>query len=182
MAVETWEPVVGYEGKYEVSNLGRLRSLNYRMQKGVLKVLKTPPDADGYSRVNLSLRGKCTNHSVHRIVAEALLENPLKLPEVNHINENKSDNRVQNLEWCDRQYNINAGTLPSRLSVSRSVPVLAIDPVSKAIKFYFSSLSEVERSGFNRDEVSKACRGVRNTPYKGLQWLFEARVREVMPL
>ena len=111
--IEEWRPVVGYEGLYEVSNTGRVRSLDryvktcygsYRLHKG--KVLSPGIRPDGYLVVSLQYR----MFRVHRLVAEAFLPNPDNLPQVNHKDEDKSNNRVDNLEWCDSKYNNNYGT------------------------------------------------------------------------
>ena len=111
--IEEWRPVVGYEGLYEVSNTGRVRSVDryvktcygsYRLHKG--KVLSPGIRPDGYLVVSLQYR----MFRVHRIVAEAFLPNPDNLPQVNHKDEDKSNNRVDNLEWCTAKYNNNYGT------------------------------------------------------------------------
>ena len=115
--IEEWRPIVGYEGLYEVSNLGRVRSLDryvkcgyeaYRLQKG--KVLSPTKDTNGYLKVVLNCNGKHKSINVHRLVTEAFLPNPDNLPEVNHKDEDKTNNRVENLEWCTRKYNVNFGT------------------------------------------------------------------------
>ena len=115
--IEEWRPIVGYEGLYEVSSYGRVRSLdmyvkarygNYRLHKG--KVLSPGIRPDGYLFVNLTYNGKHKTITVHRLVAQAFLPNPDNLSEVNHKDEDKSNNRVENLEWCDRKYNLNYGS------------------------------------------------------------------------
>ena len=111
MIEEIWRPVVGYEGLYEVSNLGRVRSVDryyYRLHKG--KVLSLSKNANGYLKVVLSCNGKCKTIKVHRIVAEAFLPNPDNLPQVNHKDEDKTNNSVDNLEWCNAKYNLSYGT------------------------------------------------------------------------
>ena len=111
--IEKWRPVEGYEGLYEVSNTGRVRSVDryvktcygsYRLHKG--KVLSPGIRPDGYLVVSLQYR----MFRVHRLVAEAFLPNPDNLPQVNHKDEDKSNNRVDNLEWCTAKYNNNYGT------------------------------------------------------------------------
>ena len=115
--IEEWRPIVGYEGLYEVSSYGRVRSLdmyvkarygNYRLHKG--KVLSPGKDTNGYLKVNLCCNGKHKVISVHRLVAQTFILNPDNLPEVNHKDEDKSNNRVDNLEFCDRKYNVNYGS------------------------------------------------------------------------
>ena len=115
--IEEWRPIPGYEGLYEVSNLGRVRSVDryvkskgesYWLRKG--KMLSPTKDKNGYLKVNLSCNGKHNIIRVHRLVTEAFLPNPDNLPEVNHKDEDKTNNRVENLEWCDHKYNMNYGT------------------------------------------------------------------------
>ena len=115
MTEEIWRPIVGYEGLYEVSSYGRVRSLDryvkgksYRLHKG--KVLSPGKNSRGYLSAVLSYNGKHKAITVHRLVAETFLPNPDNLPEINHKDEDKTNNSVDNLEWCDRSYNNNYGT------------------------------------------------------------------------
>lgn len=116
--IEEWRTVKGYEGLYEVSSLGRVRSLDRydrmnRFWKG--RILNLHTGTGGYLFVALSSNGKEKNYLVHRLVAQAFLPNPDNLPQVNHRDEVKINNRVENLEWCDREYNINYGTIKDRI-------------------------------------------------------------------
>ena len=115
--MEIWKDIKGYEGLYQVSNKGRVKSLNYR-RTGKEGILKGKPDKDGYLRVGLCKNKKQKPFYIHRLVAKAFLPNPNNLPEVNHIDENKENNHVENLEWCDRKYNNNYGSRNERASVS----------------------------------------------------------------
>ena len=117
MTEEIWKPVVGYEGLYEVSSYGRVKSLDryvkysdgrIYLHKG--KVLSLAKDKNGYFVVSLYFNGKHNTIKVHRLVAQAFIPNPDNLPEVNHLDEDKTNNRVENLEWCDHKYNMNYGT------------------------------------------------------------------------
>lgn len=127
---EIWVDVKGYEGLYKVSNKGRIKSLarGYKNQYGefgakkeFIKIQKLNcfnkenKQERGYYVVNLARddRGKWVR--VHKLVAEAFIPNEKNLPEVNHKDENPSNNRVENLEWCDRKYNVNYGTLKERM-------------------------------------------------------------------
>ena len=103
--IEIWKPVKEFEGLYEVSNLGQVRSLNYKRTKGT-KILKLVIDKDGYLRVNLYKNGKQYNKKVHRLVTAAFIPNPEGKTEVNHIDGNKTNNRVENLEWVTHSENI----------------------------------------------------------------------------
>ena len=101
--IEEWRPVVGYEGLYEVSNTGFVRRVSDLM---VFKL----SDLKGYCIVRLRKDGKGKSYLVHRLVAQAFIPNPLNLPQVNHIDENKKNNNIDNLEWCTAKYNANYGT------------------------------------------------------------------------
>lgn len=96
---EIWKPIKGYEGKYEVSNLGRVKSLNYNRTKKE-KILKPTLSHNGYFIVTLSNNGKTKKFRVNRLIALTFIENHLNKETVNHINGNKLDNRVENLEWA----------------------------------------------------------------------------------
>ena len=115
--IEEWRPIEGYEGLYEVSNTGRVRSVDryvkysngqIHLHKG--KVLSPVKSNLGYLLVSLCCNGKYKSISVHRLIAQAFIENPDNLPEINHKDEDKTNNSVDNLEWCDRSYNNNYGT------------------------------------------------------------------------
>ena len=112
--MEEWKDVRGFKGLYEVSNLGRVRDKN-----GLLKEYNT----DGYIRVCLkkTLNGKRISRciGVHRLVAQAFIPNPHRYKEVNHKDENKSNNCVDNLEWCTRKYNVNYGTRTQRAAEAK---------------------------------------------------------------
>lgn len=104
MQQEYWKPVIGYEGFYEVSSLGRVRNRKGKVLKSDLR-LKT-----GYRYVVLCVDKKKFHANIHRLVAKAFIPNPDGLPIINHINEDRADNRVENLEWCDRSYNATVST------------------------------------------------------------------------
>lgn len=108
---EIWRDIKDYEGLYQISNLGRVRSLDrfikqalqYRLLKGRVKPCNKNPN--GYLKINLCKNGNSKTFLVHRLVAQAFLPNPNNLPEVNHKDENKENNYVDNLEWCTSRYN-----------------------------------------------------------------------------
>ena len=103
MENEKWKPIFGYNGLYEVSDLGRVRSI----YSGEWRVMRPAKNPNGYLFVNLKRDGRQKNFYIHRLVAQAFIENDnIFNTEINHINECKSDNRASNLEWCDRSYNL----------------------------------------------------------------------------
>ena len=111
--MEIWKDIEGYEGLYQVSNKGRIKSLNYK-RTGKEGILKGKADKNGYLIVFLYKNRKPKPFLIHRLVAEAFIPNVNDLPEVNHIDENKENNHVENLEWCTRKYNMNYGTRTKR--------------------------------------------------------------------
>ena len=102
--MEEWKEIPGYEGLYEVSNMGNVRNIRRNT------LLRLSKDCYGYTQVSLYKNSIRTGLRVHRLVAQAFLSNPDNLPQVNHKDEDKSNNRVDNLEWCDSKYNLNYGT------------------------------------------------------------------------
>ena len=113
MTEEIWRPILGYEGVYEVSSYGRVRSLDrYDGRNHFIKgrIMKRSYCSNGYLSIDLCLNGKIKKCLVHRLVALTFIPNPDNLPMVNHLDEDKTNNRVDNLEWCTAKYNINYGT------------------------------------------------------------------------
>lgn len=170
--MEEWRDIKGYENLYQISSRGRVRSLNYN-KTGKIKLLKPAKKNNGYLNVVLHKDGKMKNYLVHRLVAEAFIPNPDNLPEINHKSEeDKTDNRVECLEWCDRRYNCNYGTRNQRVAEKRSKPVLQYDKQGNFIKKW-ASTREVERQlGFNQGNVSACCRGEHKQMY-GYIWKYK---------
>lgn len=114
---EIWKDIEGYEGLYQVSDLGNVRSLKFSGGNKV-KLLKQNTN-QGYKQVTLCKNGKMKTCKVHRLVAMAFISNPNNYKEVNHKDENPSNNDVSNLEWCTSEYNNNYGTRTKRASESK---------------------------------------------------------------
>ena len=124
---ELWKPVVGYEGRYEVSNHGRVKSCKrFRSGKSkadtlvVERLLVASHDHSGYLKVSLRNGSKSQNHSVHQLVARAFIDNPNDYDQVNHKDENKENNYASNLEWCTAAYNNVYGTRIERIRETKA--------------------------------------------------------------
>ena len=110
--------IKGYEGLYAVTSCGKVWSYINE------KFLTPGVNRDGYLYVNLYRNGKYTSYTIHRLVAMAYIPNPENLPEINHKDENKTNNCLQNLEWCDAKYNTNYGNCITKFSNSHKKPIL----------------------------------------------------------
>lgn len=174
---EIWRDIKRYEGKYQVSNTGKVKSLNYR-RTGKEKILKLDDNGHGYLYVSLSKDGKGKSYPVHKLVATAFLENPNNLPEVNHKDENKYNNCVDNLEWCSRSYNINYGTGNKRSAEKRSKPVYSINKESGLIMWWQSAKEAERQIGIDNSHINKCCQGKRKSA-GGFYWHY-ADSEEVM--
>lgn len=137
MEQEVWKDIRGYEGKYQISSLGRVRSLFYHNAKGVKRTgfLKYATDGKGYLRCALSRDNILTTFKVHRLVAMAFIPNPNNYPQVNHINGDKQDNRMENLEWCNNSMNqkhaYDCGLNPKHRGHCRKVRVKTYDGTTR---------------------------------------------------
>lgn len=169
---EQWRPIAGYEGLYEISSLGRVKSLKFDKEK----ILKPRNDSYGYLQVDICRNGKVKTFKVHKLVAEAFIPNPMELPEVNHRDEVKTNNCVGNLEFCDCKYNSNYGTRNKRIAAAFSKAVEASRfPDFRTIELRFASTQEAGRNGYHCGDVSDCCNGrycSRGNFYKGLFWRY----------
>jgi len=182
MENEIWKDVVGYEGLYQVSNLGRVRSLDryielsnqYKLHKRFVKgkLLNPSLNTYGYPHVGLIKDKKQKTVVVHRLVAEAFLDNPLNKKEVNHIDENKENAKLSNLEWATRIENNNHGTRNQRVSK----PVIQLDENNKIIKIHNSIVSASMAVGAKEpSSIGMVCSGKRKKAY-GYKWIYESEL------
>lgn len=141
---EIYKDIKNYEDLYEVSDTGLVKN------KVSGKILKPGTDERGYLYVNLWKNGKYKTYRIHRLVAEAFIPNPLNLPQVNHIDENKSNNNMDNLEWCDCQYNID-------YSLSKPVYQYALD--GTLLNIYKSIQEASRKTGVPHQNIGKCCLG-----------------------
>lgn len=160
---EEYKDIVGYENLYQISTYGNVKSLKY----GKERILKPAKTWDGYLQVDLYNQGNKKTHLIHRLVAMAFIENPQNLPQVNHKDEDKTNNRVSNLEFCTAAYNNNYGTHNQRMAESKSKQVLCIETG----KIYHSA-KEVQRElGFDNSNILKCINGKQKTAY-GYTWQY----------
>lgn len=170
---EVWKPVVGYEGLYEVSSEGRVKSLARQVKasrgngmRGVPeKLLNHVVGTHGYVDVGLWKGNKVKQKRVHILVAEAFIENTFDKPYVNHVNEDKADNRVSNLEWVTAKENTNHGTCIERSRYTNSTSVKGTHEDSGK-EVIFMSAMEAERNGFKSRLIYDCCNGKRNIHLK----------------
>ena len=163
---EEWKAIQGYEGIYEVSNFGNVRSLP-RYKRGNFdskvfiegKTIKQVKNNRGYYIVQLSKNNKVKNFSVHRLVAEAFIPNPNNFPQVNHKDEDKSNNRVSNLEWMTLKRNINYGTRNKRMALTKGKNVKAFDDDGNFIMGFCSMAVAEKITGINQGDISRCTLG-----------------------
>jgi hypothetical protein len=187
---EIWKDIEGYEGLYEISNMGRVKALPkwggciFKKER----LLKTHDNGKQYLYVDLYNDGKRKKDYIHRLVAKAFVDNPNNYPHINHIDENKSNNTYSNLEWCTPKYNCNYGNhniklsmslkgkcagkdSPSAISVICTTTGMVFDTITEAAKYY-----NIENL---RSHISTWCNGNKKFNYLGklpdgtkLKWMY----------
>ena len=145
--------VVGYEDLYAVTSCGKVYS--YKSKK-FLKPLK---DKDGYLQVNLHKDGEQKTYKIHRLVQKAYMPNPSNLPQVNHKDENKENNALPNLEWCDQSYNVNYGSRNEKAGKALSKPVYC-EELNKTFDGVRAAAREL---GLDQSRIGKCCTGKQKT-------------------
>ena len=174
---EEWKDIKGYEGLYQVSNMGRVKSLgrivirkNGKKLSIKERILNPWISCGGYLQVELhNGSGKRNTPKVHRLVCEAFHENPENKPCVNHIDENKANNEASNLEWCTYEENNTHGSRLARIAKSLSKPVGQYTPDGQLVKIWQSALEVQRRLGVDPSAIRKVARGEQKTAY-GYVW------------
>ena len=162
---EIWKPIKDYENYY-VSTLGRVKSTK-QWNGSCERILKQGISNKGYSVVALCKNGKPKSFNVHRLVANAFIPNPNNFDQINHINENKTDNRVENLEWCTSSYNMAYGTRLSKQIKKCSKPVLCVETNI----IYPSAADAARKLSLNQGNISNCCLG-KNKTCAGFHWYY----------
>lgn len=166
---EEWKAIEGYEGLYEISNLGNVRSLNYRNKKGCIKIMNPKNTTTGYYNICLMKDKKKTYPKIHRLVAQAFIPNPDNKPIVNHIDGDKHNNAVSNLEWCTHKENtahaINSGLFETNLTVADEIRQMAVDKNKKPVlcittgEIYHSAKEASIATNIKHSTLTACCRG-----------------------
>lgn len=181
--IELWKPIEGYEGLYEVSNFGRIKALDRtHIQKGnkgcvyshvykgrIMKPILSK--GDKYYSIALYKKGKMTKYNIHKIVAKAFIPNPDNLPQINHKDENKANNRADNLEWCTALYNLTFGSRLDRIADKKAKKVALLNEDGKPVAI-FSNISKIEREyGICHSNIVAVCKGKRKRA-GGYRWAY----------
>lgn len=173
---EIWKDIPGYEGLYQASSLGRIKSLSRNISveaknqhtKFVCdkslkeKILKLKKTKDGYYEIGLFKNNKCKYFRVHRLIAKTFLDNPFCLPIINHKNHNRLDNKVDNLEWCTVKYNVR---------YSKAKKIMQLDKNKKVIKIWNCMSDVQEMLGIRVSKLSACCK-YNNRTANGYYWRY----------
>lgn len=175
---EVWRPIKGFENIYEVSNFGKVKRLHTAKRAGAgnyerkERILNQRKSNKGYLLVDLYKNNTRSQLLVHRLVAQAFLDNPMNLPCVNHKDENPLNNKLYNLEWCSQKYNMNYGTCADRIGKANSKPIISIDESGNIT--HFQSSKEAERKlGISSGNIYDCLYNKRNRKTAGgYKWQF----------
>ena len=201
MQKEKWVDIQGYVGFYQISNLGRVKSLsrtyytyNYLKKEKIKitrkeKYMSYKKDSNDYMIVSLSRNGKTKAFTIHRLVASAFIPNPDNLPQINHINGIKTDNRVENLEWCTPSYNVEhsfktgirkmtskqikqAKENIKKAFESKRRKVYQLTPEGEVIKLWDSFTDIYKELHYSWGNIGQVCRGKQELAY-GYKWKYK---------
>lgn len=177
--MEIWKPIKNYENSYEISSYGRVRSKDRyikvcgngkRLIRG--QIIKPTICTNGYYEVALSQNRKRKIYLIHRLVATHFVDNPMNYPEVNHKDENITNNQVDNLEWCTSKYNANYGTRNQRCMekvITKTVKQLSLD--NEVITVFPSIKEAMRRTGVDESQIIRVCKG-KNITAGGFKWEY----------
>lgn len=187
LANEEWRDIAGYEGKYQVSSLGRMRSF---ARFSAPRIIAPRRDAYGYMMYSLFNNGKRIIKKAHRLVGVTFIPNGYNLPEINHKDEDKTNNRVSNLEWCSHLYNSRYGTKIPRLSFYAMYQGHCLRKIRQYslegafIKEHISSRMAERETGVKHQNIIEVCKGAQRQA-KGYLWCYAddiQRIKEIESL
>lgn len=150
---EIWKDIEEYAGLYQVSNLGRVKRIKSD------RVLTGCKNTGGYIQVHLSKNNVVSNKLIHRLVAEAFIPKSENKPQVNHIDEDKTNNRVDNLEWSTAKDNLNHGTRNERSSKTKSIPIIAINLKSGDVEEFYGTNECARQLRLNHSHITSVLKG-----------------------
>lgn len=171
---------VDYRGLYQVSNLGRVRSLdrivnhNYSKHLTIKGKIIKPYSIKGYLNISLSNNGVVKKYYIHHLVAKMFIPNYTKRLEINHKDENKTNNKVENLEWISHINNCNYGTRNMRCGELKKIPITQYDKSNNKINDWGSITECSKKLGIDAGSISKCCKGRLKT-YKGFIWRYKEK-------
>lgn len=174
---EEWRDIYGYEGCYQISNVGRVKNLKRAVQNRSCmaikreRIMKLSVDKDGYYKVCLCKNNIKQTRFVHRLVATAFIQNPNQYPVINHKDENKKNNNPNNLEWCDVKYNTNYKNMPHRRANNLRKAVIQYTKDMQLVNTW-TCRSEIEKVlNVSGGDITMCCLGRRKTAY-GFIWKY----------
>lgn len=185
---EIFKDIEGFEGLYQISSMGRVKSLNYK-GTGKEKIMKPQKKKNGYYFIGLRKRGsKKYCYHIHRLVGLMFIPNPNNYPCINHKDEQKQNNHIENLEWCTHKYNCNYGTHNEKLSKAlkgkkptqeqidkmskaHSIPIIQLTLNDEFVKQWDSARQAGRELNIHSTDITKCCKGKRKT-YKGFKWRY----------
>lgn len=171
MKKEIFKDIEGFEGLYQVSNTGKVKSLDYR-HTGKERVLKQCKNKQGYFQLHLFKDGKCKLFRVNRLVADAFIPNPENKPEVGHKDDVKTNNVVSNLYWTDHISNCNYGGRNERMKKNMTGPYKSKRVICVETNIIYPSTIEAKRqTGINQSNICQCCRGKLKTA-GGFHWQY----------
>ena len=163
---EEWRDIKGFEGLYQVSNLGNVRSFKF----GKVRMMKLSKGREGYLQLGLLKNGKNTTIRVHRLVAEAFISNPNNFTDINHKDECKTNNRVDNLEWCTETHNI---------EYSCATPILQYNLLGVFLKEWVSMANVQRELNISASHICQCCKGDRKSA-GGYIWRYASERRDYL--
>lgn len=153
--IELWKPIPDFEGYYEISNMGRVKSLARLspLKKYIPEtIMKAKVCPSGYHQIALSKQGKPSYFYIHRLVAFAFVEGHFEGAQVNHKDEIRANNQFYNLEWCTGKYNCNYKNRMKKIADKLSIPVIGTN-LFTGEKLYFDSVKQASRNGFSEKGI-----------------------------